>query len=106
MWGRTSVAAGDFEGEIIGSLISQSGIEPDLAPKVMLAVLWAALSNSVPSAFWSTAFLLLPAHRRHLAPVLDSLPKSGPETAALPVPQRLIQVQCRTISCPHHGRSC
>ena len=64
----------DFEGELIGDLIRQAGIEPDLAPNVMLAVLWAALSNSIPAAFWSTAFLLLPQHRSHLAAVLESLP--------------------------------
>ena len=47
---------------------------PDLAPNAMLAVLWAALANSVPAAFWSVAFLLLPAHGRHLDGLLRALP--------------------------------
>lgn len=47
--GRASLAAEDFKGELIGDLIRQSSMEPDLAPNVMLAVLWAALSNSVPA---------------------------------------------------------
>lgn len=71
----------DFEGELIGDLIRQSAIEPDLAPNVMLAVLWAALSNSIPAAFWSTAFLHLPQHRSHLALVLKSLPFASPPDA-------------------------
>ena len=36
-----------------------------LAPHVMLAVMWAALANTVPAAFWSVAFLLLPEHLHH-----------------------------------------
>ncbi|CAL8466371.1 g5907 [Coccomyxa elongata] len=78
---RVSVVERDFEGELIGDLIKQSAIEPDLAPNVMLAVLWAALSNSIPAAFWSTAFLLLPQHRSHLALILKSLPSAPPPDA-------------------------
>lgn len=76
--GRASLAAEDFKGELIGDLIRQSSMEPDLAPNVMLAVLWAALSNSVPATFWSTAFLLLPEHRRHLDSVMACLPPQLP----------------------------
>ncbi|EIE20039.1 hypothetical protein COCSUDRAFT_83555 [Coccomyxa subellipsoidea C-169] len=78
---RASLAAGDFEGELIGDLIRQSEIEADLAPNAMLAVLWAALSNSVPAAFWSTAFLLLPQHCSHLDAVLKTLPPALPAGA-------------------------
>ena len=50
---------------------------PDLASNVMLAVLWAALANTVPAAFWSAAFLLPPAHACHLDAVLRALPAPG-----------------------------
>ena len=45
-----------------------------LAPHVMLAVMWAALANTVPAAFWSVAFLLLPEHARHRQRCLEALP--------------------------------
>ena len=45
-----------------------------LAPHVMLAVMWAALANTVPAAFWSVAFLLLPEHAQHRQRCLGDLP--------------------------------
>ena len=45
-----------------------------LAPHVMLAVMWAALANTVPAAFWSVAFLLLPEHAQHRQRCLENLP--------------------------------
>ena len=45
-----------------------------LTPHVMLAVMWAALANTVPAAFWSVAFLLLPEHAQHRQRCLRALP--------------------------------
>ena len=65
--------AGDFEGTVAGAQLAEMGMPPDLAPAVMLAVLWASLANTVPAAFWALAFLLLPSHAQHLDAVLLEL---------------------------------
>ena len=44
-----------------------------LAPHVMLAVMWAALANTVPAAFWAVAFLLQPENAEHKQRALASL---------------------------------
>ncbi len=62
---RASHLAGHLEGSIIGGLIRDCHMCASLAPHVMLAVMWAALANTVPAAFWSVAFLLQPEHLHH-----------------------------------------
>ena len=56
-------------------------MDASLAPHVMLAVMWAALANTVPAAFWSAAFLLLPEHAQHRRRCLESL-STKPEIQA------------------------
>ncbi|CAL5225964.1 g8766 [Coccomyxa viridis] len=71
---RESFTAGQLEGTVIGSLIRECDMDASLAPHVMLAVMWAALANTVPAAFWSVAFLLLPEHAQHRHRCLEALP--------------------------------
>jgi hypothetical protein len=63
--------------------MARAGMPPDLAPAAMLAVMWAALANSVPAAFWAAAFLLLPENAPHLAAVLAQLPRDGTDAEAI-----------------------
>lgn len=56
-------------------------MDASLAPHVMLAVMWAALANTVPAAFWSVAFLLLPENAQHRQRALGLLP-AKPDTQA------------------------
>ena len=80
---RASLQAGDFGGTVVGEQMAGAGMPPDLAPAAMLAVMWAALANSVPAAFWSTAFLLLPTHAQHLNAVRAQLPRSCDDAEAI-----------------------
>ena len=58
-----------------------------LAPHVMLAVMWAALANTVPAAFWAVAFLLQPKNAEHKQRALASLCPE-PDTATY------VEVRC------------
>ena len=78
---RESYWAGQLEGTVIGNLIRECDMDASLAPHVMLAVMWAALANTVPAAFWSVAFLLLPENEQHRQRALESLP-TKPDTQA------------------------
>lgn len=68
-----------------------------LAPHVMLAVMWAALANTVPAAFWSAALLLLPEHAQHRRRCLKALP-------ATPDCQAYVQVS--TAASRHANARC
>ena len=70
---RASHKAGHFEGTLIGGLIQDCNMGDSLAPHVMLAVMWAALANTVPAAFWVVAFLLQPENVEHKQRALASL---------------------------------
>ena len=77
---RASHKAGHFEGTIIGGLIQDCDMSDGLAPHVMLAVMWAALANTVPAAFWAVAFLLQPDSAEHRQRALAPL-CPAPDTA-------------------------
>ena len=70
---RASYLAGHLEGSIISGLIRNCHMGASLAPHVMLAVMWAALANTVPVAFWSVAFLLQPEHLHHTRRALEPI---------------------------------
>lgn len=72
---RASYLAGHLEGSIIGGLIRDCHMGASLAPHIMLAVMWAALANTVPAVFWSVAFLLQPEHLHHRRTAVE--PVSG-----------------------------
>jgi len=78
---RESYWTGQLEGTVIGNLIRECDMDASLAPHVMLAVMWAALANTVPAAFWSVAFLLLPENAQDRQKALESLP-AKPDTHA------------------------
>jgi len=88
---RESYWAGQLEGTVIGNLIKECDMDASLAPHVMLAVMWAALANTVPAAFWSVAFLLLPENAQHRQRALMLLPAT-PDTQAYV--QVLIATSC------------
>ena len=85
---RESFTAGQLEGTVIGSLIRECDMDASLAPHVMLAVMWAALANTVPAAFWSVAFLLLPEHAQHRHRCLEALPAKPDIQAYIEVSQQ------------------
>ena len=70
---RASHTAGQFEGTLVGGLIQDCDMGDSLAAHVMLAVMWAALANTVPAAFWAIAFLLQPENAEHKRRALASL---------------------------------
>ena len=70
---RASHKAGHLEGTVIGRLIQDCDMSDSLTPHVMLAVMWAALANTVPAAFWAVAFLLQPENVGHKQRALASL---------------------------------
>ncbi len=72
----------------MGSLIRDCDMGASLAPHVMLAVMWAALANTVPAAFWSVAFLLLPEHAQHRRRCLEALPAKPDIQACVQVSQQ------------------
>ena len=51
----------------------RSGLRPELAPNLLLALMWASQANAVPATFWAIAFLLLPGNSKHQATVLEEL---------------------------------
>jgi cholesterol 7alpha-monooxygenase len=51
-------------------------------PNMLLAVLWASQANTVPATFWALAFLLLPAHAKHLSEAMHWLRSSPPSSKA------------------------
>ena len=63
-------------------------MDASLAPHVMLAVMWAALANTVPAAFWSVVFLLLPEHAQHRQRCQEALPAKPDIQAYVEVSQR------------------
>ena len=78
---RASHKAGDFEGTLVGDLTQDCDMGDSLAPHLMLAVMWAALANTVPAAFWAVAFLLQPENAEHKQRALASLcPEPHTET--------------------------
>jgi 24-hydroxycholesterol 7alpha-hydroxylase len=58
-----SYLSGDFVGSTIGDLIQVSGMPPHAVPNMLLAVLWASQANTVPTAFWTIGFILLPENK-------------------------------------------
>ena len=77
---RASHKAGHFQGTLIGGLIQDCDMGDSLAAHVMLAVMWAALANTVPAAYWAVAFLLQPENAEHKLRALASL-YPEPDTA-------------------------
>ena len=75
---RASHKAKHFEGTLVGGLIQDCDMGDSLAAHVMLAVMWAALANTVPAAFWAVAFLLQPENAEHKQRALAPL---SPEPA-------------------------
>lgn len=76
--------------------MEECNIGSDLAPHVLLAIMWAAISNSVPAVFWSVAFLLLPQHAHHRAAVEKELPDPKDDLFT----ERLVQVcLCLEVFC-------
>lgn len=64
---RQSLAAADFEGTVAGQLLAECNWLPaKLHPKLLLALLWASLANSVPASIWAVAHVLQPQHAQHL----------------------------------------
>jgi cytochrome P450 len=60
----TSFFQKDFIGSTIGDLIQESGMPPHAVPNMLLAILWASQANTVPTAFWTLGFLLLPENKK------------------------------------------
>jgi hypothetical protein len=54
-------------------LLRCAQLPADEAPAVLLALLWASLSNVSAAAFWTVAFLLLPEHARFKGALLNDL---------------------------------
>lgn len=50
---RRSVAAGHFDGTVVGELMTGCDIGAAEAPHVLLAVLWAAMVTSTESFPWA-----------------------------------------------------
>ncbi len=96
---RESLLKGDFEGTVVGHLLSRCGMEERYAPNMLLAVLWASLANTLPAAFWSTAFLLLPEQATWREAVISScregLPEGTPPTSQS-AEKHLIEVRTTT----------
>jgi cytochrome P450 len=90
-----SYRGGHFEGSAVGALIQGCGLPPRCVPSMLLAVLWASQANTVPAAFWSVAFLLLPENAGHLAAVRAAV--DSPEGSA---PTRLVAAACDRGSPP------
>ena len=71
---KISYENGDFnDGSVVGQLITASAMTPSAVPNMLLAVLWASQANTVPTAFWTIGFLLLPEHKHYLDAVRDSV---------------------------------
>ncbi|GLI64265.1 hypothetical protein VaNZ11_007480 [Volvox africanus] len=71
---RLADGRGLFKGTPAGELLDRTtGLPLHLRPNLLLALLWASQANSIPAAFWSTAFLLLPENALHKASVLEEL---------------------------------
>lgn len=60
---RESYSNGDFSGTTVGDLITSSEMPARSVPNMLLAVLWASQANTVPTAFWTVGFLLLPENK-------------------------------------------
>jgi 24-hydroxycholesterol 7alpha-hydroxylase len=62
-----SYLSGDFldnnHHSVVGDLIQVSNMPPHAVPNMLLAVLWASQANTVPTAFWTLGFLLLPKNK-------------------------------------------
>jgi cytochrome P450 len=79
---RASLAAGHFEGSLAGGLLADSGLPRACQPSFLLSLLWALLANTLPAAFWATAFLLLPENAGELAAVRAAAAAGGVRAAA------------------------
>ncbi|KAL4517297.1 hypothetical protein Ndes2526B_g00518 [Nannochloris sp. 'desiccata'] len=80
-----SYLSGDFAGFMIGDLIQVSGMPPHAVPNMILAVLWASQANTVPTAFWTIGFLLLPEHKStYLQQIRASIDQGRGDSSTLP----------------------
>ncbi|KAK9812805.1 hypothetical protein WJX72_004122 [[Myrmecia] bisecta] len=97
---RASLKAGHFAHTVAGKLMERIDLPASILPNMLLAVFWASLANTIPAAFWSLAFLLLPENAHHLSEVLALLPgetsppHSHSSDPAAAVDAALIQVAC------------
>ena len=51
----------------------RADLRAELAPNMLLAILWASQANTVPATFWSLAMLLLPENKDYRSKVLSEL---------------------------------
>lgn len=64
-----------------GQLLAQCGMEEQYSANLLLAVLWASLANTIPAAFWSLAFLLLPEQDGWRQAVISACTPALPDEA-------------------------
>jgi len=73
-----SYLCGDFAKSTIGDLIQVSEMPRHAIPNMVLALLWASQANTVPTAFWTLGFLLLPENKdTYLKEIRASIDQGG-----------------------------
>lgn len=92
-----SLKAGDFYGTVVENVLTGCQLPLRAHPNVLLALLWASQANTLPAAFWSLAFLLLPENSAHLAAIRQSLGGQGGSHQGDPR-DRLISMACDPTS--------